>query len=215
MTTYSTCKNIRRLLLSKQSEVFQFHDTWHNEFCVNEIMRIHKVILAAKDFKPVDITDLTSEQLDDLGFSLWDEKLPIKLIPAWLLPFLTNKITCTGLDGITKVRNRDSLDKDNRFSCLSYGVLTSIEKKNNTTSQNNGLPPLPEPFEMLWPSMHSEGLGCGVEDRGISNRYEAAQYGWQVGFDAAIESVPELFSAEQMHDYALASQVADHRESLE
>lgn len=68
------------------------------------------------------------------------------------------------------------------------------------------LPPLPEPFEVDWPELHSQALGSGVEDRGIRDRYEAAEYGWQDGVDKAAERVPEeIFTADQMREYALAA----------
>lgn len=68
------------------------------------------------------------------------------------------------------------------------------------------LPPLPEPLEINWPELHSQALGCGVEDRNIHDRYEAAEYGWQDGVDKAIERVPEqVYDAEQMQAYARAA----------
>ena len=35
------------------------------------------------------------------------------------------------------------------------------------------------------PQYHAEGMGCGLEDRGITDRYEACHHGW----DEAIERV--------------------------
>ncbi|WOR27078.1 hypothetical protein R2X23_10545 [Citrobacter braakii] len=35
------------------------------------------------------------------------------------------------------------------------------------------------------PQYHDEGMGCGLEDRGITDRYEAMRYGW----DEAMERV--------------------------
>ncbi|HHS9616765.1 TPA: hypothetical protein ACTXAA_000836 [Raoultella planticola] len=35
------------------------------------------------------------------------------------------------------------------------------------------------------PQYHSEGMGCGLEDRGITDRYDACRYGW----DEAMERV--------------------------
>lgn len=35
------------------------------------------------------------------------------------------------------------------------------------------------------PQYHPEGMGCGLEDRGITDRYAAMEYGW----DAAMERV--------------------------
>ncbi len=34
-----------------------------------------------------------------------------------------------------------------------------------------------------FPDYHPDGMGCGIEDRGIVDRYEAARYGW----DEAVE----------------------------
>jgi hypothetical protein len=42
-----------------------------------------------------------------------------------------------------------------------------------------------EPFEVEWPDYHTEAMGCGLEDRNITDRYEAMQYGW----DQALELV--------------------------
>jgi hypothetical protein len=68
------------------------------------------------------------------------------------------------------------------------------------------LPPLPAPLEIDWPELHSQALGCGVEDRNIRDRYEAAEYGWQDGVDRAVERVPEeIFTADQMREYALSA----------
>jgi len=69
------------------------------------------------------------------------------------------------------------------------------------------LPELPEPLEIIWPELNSHALGCGVEDRGIHDRYEAAEYGWQDGVDKAAECVPDdIYDAETLRSYALAAQ---------
>ena len=39
------------------------------------------------------------------------------------------------------------------------------------------------------PEFHAQGMGCGIEDRSIHDRYEAAQHGWE----KAIERVEEHF----------------------
>lgn len=73
--------------------------------------------------------------------------------------------------------------------------------------------PLPEPLEINWPQLNSNALGCGVEDRNIRDRYEAAEYGWQDGVDKAVEHVPEdIYTADQVRELlseaaALAEQV--------
>lgn len=80
----------------------------------------------------------------------------------------------------------------------------------NKAAEEGGLPELPDALEIDWPEMHSQALGCGVEDRSIHDRYEAAEYGWQDGVDKAIERVPsEIYDADQMREYALLAIAAD------
>ena len=45
-----------------------------------------------------------------------------------------------------------------------------------------------EPVEFDWPEYHAQGMGCGLEDRCITDRYEAMRYGW----DCAMERVAEM-----------------------
>jgi len=42
-------------------------------------------------------------------------------------------------------------------------------------------------IEYIDHNAHAEG--CGLEDRGIQDRYEAMEYGWTQGIHAAIEAV--------------------------
>lgn len=75
-----------------------------------------------------------------------------------------------------------------------------------TAPQGVAYAALPEPLEIDWPELHSQALGCGVEDRGLHNRYECAEYGWQDGVDKCAERVPEqIFDADQMRAFADAT----------
>ena len=49
----------------------------------------------------------------------------------------------------------------------------------------------PVAFEMDWPDYLAEGMGCGLEDRNITNRYEAMRYGWEEAIERCAESLPE------------------------
>lgn len=76
-------------------------------------------------------------------------------------------------------------------------------------SGGNAAPELPEPLEINWPTLNSNALGCGVEDRGLRDRYECAAYGWEDGVDRAIECVPEaIYDADQMREYGKACAAA-------
>lgn len=40
-------------------------------------------------------------------------------------------------------------------------------------------------------SYHHSGMGCGIEDRGITDRYEACEHGWDCAMDRVVECIPE------------------------
>lgn len=57
-----------------------------------------------------------------------------------------------------------------------------------------------EPVEIEMPEYHSHGMGCGLEDRGITDRYEAMEYGWYEAIDRVKEELANfgpLYTAPQ------------------
>jgi len=42
-----------------------------------------------------------------------------------------------------------------------------------------------------YPEYHYQGMGCGLEDRGITDRYEAMQYGWDEAIERCAAEVVE------------------------
>lgn len=42
---------------------------------------------------------------------------------------------------------------------------------------------LPGPVEIEYPEYSEQGMGCGLEDRGITDRYEAMRYGYDEALD--------------------------------
>lgn len=85
-------------------------------------------------------------------------------------------------------------------------ALASTPAQAGVPAKSAAYAALPEPLEIDWPELHSQALGCGVEDRGLHNRYECAEYGWQDGVDKCAERVPEqIFDADQMLAFADAT----------
>lgn len=39
---------------------------------------------------------------------------------------------------------------------------------------------------------HYQGMGCGIEDRGIHDRYAACEYGWECAMERVAERFPEI-----------------------
>ena len=41
------------------------------------------------------------------------------------------------------------------------------------------------------PDYHDQAMGCGLEDRGITDRYEAMRHGWDCAVERMLEQVPD------------------------
>lgn len=68
-----------------------------------------------------------------------------------------------------------------------------------------------QPVEFDYPQYREEGMGCGLEDRGITDRYEACRYGFDCAVDefaAIIESLGLLYAHPVAPDASLAREAA-------
>lgn len=122
MTNYQKCKMIRRAILNRAAEVMTY--TWSADLAVREMRDIPSNL---SRLGTVDITKLTAPQMEDLGFLLWSEDNPIRLIPLWLVKFLPDMVECESIDGEKSVPA--NMDNDNRFGCVAYGLRPSAEEE--------------------------------------------------------------------------------------
>jgi hypothetical protein len=47
--------------------------------------------------------------------------------------------------------------------------------------------------EIQAPEYHTEGMGCGIEDRNITDRYDAMHYGFQEALEMYAQELPDFF----------------------
>lgn len=72
-----------------------------------------------------------------------------------------------------------------------------------------------EPFVFEEYPYNSEAMGCGLEDRDITDRYEAMAYGWDRAMERAAEAIPDdlypahTVAALKSRADALAARVAE------
>lgn len=60
------------------------------------------------------------------------------------------------------------------------------------------------------PQYHHQGMGCGLEDRGITDRYEAMRYGW----DEAMERIyGEVIPCAEELDFAATDRIVAEAEA--
>lgn len=122
MGTYALCRRIREMVMNRAAEVMCYV-SWSAEFASKEIKEIPASIRGDKSFKPVQPADLSSAEMDDLGFGLWEEGNPMRLIPLWLFPFLADEIYCGSISAEARVIKKSEMDNDNRMGFLAYGVI--------------------------------------------------------------------------------------------
>lgn len=73
----------------------------------------------------------------------------------------------------------------------------------------------PAPIEIDWPEYQWQGMGCGLEDRGITDRYEACQYGFQEAVARCVEAIDHHGPLYTAADYeALLVEAIDWRDQL-
>lgn len=60
--------------------------------------------------------------------------------------------------------------------------------------------------EIEWPEYHSQGMGCGIEDRGITDRYEACAYGFQEAVDQCAQAFDNWIQTHYLPEIAARPQ---------
>ncbi len=71
---------------------------------------------------------------------------------------------------------------------------TKLKEERDALIQKMADAPTVEDIESI--EYHVQGMGCGLEDRDIIDRYDAMAYGWE----CAIGRVLELFPPEDIED---------------
>jgi hypothetical protein len=95
---------------------------WSTEFSYSEIKERYEDIKSQLGDLLGDITELSGEELNILGFKLWDEESGVYLAPLWAYDLIPDGTVLTSIDGDTLVKGEDDIDFDVRFGCLAYGI---------------------------------------------------------------------------------------------
>lgn len=119
-TTYEICKYIRKRFTLAASDACMYTN-WPDEFKLQSVLQVPDDIKNADGYRPVNVTDLSEQEMEELGFGLWDEESKLMLVPVWLLPFLDPDVLLTSISGDTA--SPVDVDNDQRFGCLAYGVV--------------------------------------------------------------------------------------------
>ena len=97
-------------------------DSWSDDFSRSELKSLYAKLI--KEFKDVDFTQFTIDELKTLDFQLWDED--IILMPVWALDCIPNGAEIYSINGDKRIYDKNKpLDKDSRFGASAYGFSKS------------------------------------------------------------------------------------------
>ena len=101
------------------------YPSWTDEYArekVREAWQAQPSLLGKPLVLPFTIEQLRSlseEELNSLGFNLWEAGH--RLIPLWAWHYIADGEALFCIDGETKVKGKDEIDIDQRFGCVAYG----------------------------------------------------------------------------------------------
>ena len=124
-STVSQILSIAAATLGPAAEA-DLYGSWTDDFRKKNAERAKARVAAWK----VDFSDLSDTEAELLGFGLWSNELPIRLIPLWLYKHIASGQTLTCIDGSTMVvtdayqsHGDGYIDNDHRGGCLAWGFI--------------------------------------------------------------------------------------------
>ena len=120
--TYNKLYNIRQNLANRF--VMCSLGEWSDDFKLNTLSSVfeeYKTYINSMPFE-IDITLLSTEQLENLGFGKWSSDTGLRLVPICLIPFI-GSVELTDIFGTEKVSADKVKDYNTRFGCIPYGIV--------------------------------------------------------------------------------------------
>ena len=122
MTTYEKCCGIRHRILTAAAEVATY-ESWSDEFAVKRIRELSAGIIEHNPgIDTIQPCEMSTAQLDELGFCKLSEDNPMRLIPLWLHPYLAENVKLVCIDGSETV-SKYAMDNDHRGGYMAHGIV--------------------------------------------------------------------------------------------
>lgn len=118
-------RNVAVQLMNTVQMGIEYSPNWTKDFSYNEILDLQKSIKSQiPQIIGKHITDLSKEELIELGFKKWDEDMPdLLLIPLWIYDLIPDGTELTSISNTKSIKGKDEIDLDVRFGCIAYGFI--------------------------------------------------------------------------------------------
>jgi len=121
---FMVMSNYKKMLSNLVANIVAY-DNWSDEFSRKEINKLYKLLI--DEFKGIDFTQFTPEELKTFDFQWWDENLIC--LPPWAIDCLPGGIKLSSIDGeefIFKKPTEKNLMKDARGGVTAYGFTKDM-----------------------------------------------------------------------------------------
>lgn len=120
---FNVMKNYKRMMSNLVSEIVAY-DSWSDEFSRSQIKDLYDKLIV--EFKDVDFTQFTHEELLQFDFQWFDDDLIC--MPTWVIDCLPEGTKLTSIGGnefeFKRPLNKNEM-KDTRFGITAYGFTKS------------------------------------------------------------------------------------------
>lgn len=120
--TFQKLYDVRQMMANRFA-MCNLNDKWSDDFKLNTLSSVYesyKTDIIEMPFE-IDITLLTTKQLEDLGFSCWSEETGLMLVPICLVSFI-GSVMLTDIEGGT-VKANELKNFVMKMGCIGYGIV--------------------------------------------------------------------------------------------
>lgn len=115
-------RNVARILMNSVQAGITYYEKRSDEFSYKEIKESYLNIKEHLSVILGDITKLSKEELNILGFEKWEEERDLYLIPLWAFDLIPDGTELESIGGDKVIKGKDEIDLDVRFGCIAYGL---------------------------------------------------------------------------------------------
>lgn len=116
----SVMRNVGKILMNK-IQMGLSYENWSNEFSYKEVKESYANIKEQLSEIIGDITELSADELKELGFKKWEEESELYLIPLWAFDLIPDGTELESINGDKAIKGKDEIDLEVRFGCIAWG----------------------------------------------------------------------------------------------
>lgn len=116
----SVMRNVGKILMNK-IQMGLSYENWSDELSYKEVKESYANIKEQLSEIIGDITELSVDELKELGFKKWEEESELYLIPLWAFDLIPDGTVLESISDERAIKGKDEIDLDVRIGCIAWG----------------------------------------------------------------------------------------------